>query len=214
MVRIPPRLVVERAGSEDPMKRLLFIAHRVPYPPNKGERVRAFHEIQSLGRHFRLTLASLSHTPSDVANAEPLRRACEKVIIAPARRKIGLSGAVLALLERKSATEVFFRSRPMRKLLAEEVEREPFDLVFAYSSSTLALALEVPARARVMDLVDVDSAKWTHYADHSSWPKSWAFRREARGVRVLEQRALKECDAVLVVSEAEARALPALEDKP
>jgi polysaccharide biosynthesis protein PslH len=79
--------------------------------------------------------------------------------------------------------------------------------VFAYSSSTLPYALAVPSRARVMDLVDVDSAKWAAYAEAAWWPKSLLYRMEARGVAALEQQAVKQCDAVFLVSEAETRAL-------
>jgi hypothetical protein len=62
------------------MKRLLFIAHRVPYPPDKGERVRAFHELKALAEHFRVTVAALTHTRDDEKAAAELPRWCEKVI--------------------------------------------------------------------------------------------------------------------------------------
>ena len=70
------------------MKRLLFIAHRVPYPPDKGERVRAFREIKALAKHFRVTVATLTHQPSDVEAAAELKRWCEKVITAPAAGRV------------------------------------------------------------------------------------------------------------------------------
>ena len=194
-------------------RRLLFIAHRVPYPPDKGERVRAFHEIEALAQHFRVTVATLTHQPSDVEAAAELKRWCEKVITAPAGGKVGLVRGALALLRGRSVTEGFFRSRRLAQALREEAEREPFDLVLAYSSSTLPYALSVSAGARIADLVDVDSAKWATYAQVARWPRRWLYRREARGVRSLEQRALDQCDAVILVSDAETRALGVESDK-
>ena len=189
------------------MERLLYISHRVPFPPDKGERVRAFHEIRSLAGRFRVTLACLIHSPADRQAAANLSEWCEKVILAPAGGKVGLLRGTCALLCGKSVTEGYFRSPRMRRLLAEEAHREPFDLVFAYCSSVLPLALGVPAKGHVIDLVDVDSAKWQAYARDAFWPLSWLYRLEARAVRRLERQAVEQCDAVFLVSEAEARVL-------
>ena len=189
------------------MKRLLFIAHRMPYPPDKGERVRAFHELQALSRHFRITLAALAHGDPDAGAAEELRACCEKIVTGRAGGRLGLLRGAFALCAGRSVTEGFFRDRGLLRTLLEEARRQPFDLVFAYSSSTLPYALAVPATARVMDLVDVDSVKWSAYADSAWWPKRWLYWREARTVAALERQAVKQCDAVLLVSEAEKRAL-------
>lgn len=195
------------------MDRLLFIAHRLPYPPDKGERVRAFREITALAGRFRITLAALAHTPADRAAAEEMGRWCEKVIVARAGGRLGLARAAGAFLLGSSATEGFFRSRRLHRLVAAQARREPFDLVFAYCSSMLPYAAAVDAPARVLDLVDVDSAKWAAYADAARGPKRWLYRAESRRVARLERRAVDLCDAVVLVSADEARALDADSDK-
>jgi len=189
------------------MARLLYIAHRVPYPPDKGERVRAFQEVLALGDHFQVTVAALSHGAADIAAAPELACHCHKVITAPAGGKVGLLRGGVALLAGKSVTEGYFRSRRLARLIAAEAAQQPFDLVMCYSSSTLPYALAAPARARIADLGDVDSAKWQAYARDSRWPRSWLYAREAAGVRKLEIRAVQRCQAVLMVSPAEVDAL-------
>jgi len=189
------------------MKRLLFIAHRVPYPPDKGERVRAFHEIVALAEHFSITLAALAHSDGDVVAASELGRWCEKVLTGRAGGRVGLVRGALSAAVGRSVTEGFFQDKRLMRALVEEAGKERFDIVFGYSSSTLPYVLAIPAKARVMDLVDVDSAKWDAYAQAAHGPKRWLFRREARGVRALEQLAVARCDAVFLVSKAEAEAL-------
>jgi sugar transferase (PEP-CTERM/EpsH1 system associated) len=181
----------------------------MPYPPDKGERVRAFHEIRALAPRFHLTLASLAHQRTRAADARALEGYCEKVLVAPAGGSLGLARGAVSLLAGGSVTDGYFRSRTLGRLIAEEAARRPFDLAMCYSSSTLAYALAAPARARLADLVDVDSAKWSAYAADAPWPKRWLYRREAAGVARLERRALAECDAVVLVSAAEARSLAA-----
>jgi len=189
------------------MGRLLYIAHRVPYPPDKGERVRAFHQIKALSEHFPVTLATLAHEPGDEDKLQGLRPFCEKTLIAPAGGLNGVIRGGLRLLAGGSVTEGYFHSGQLQRMIAAEAKAEPFDLAFGYSSGILPLAMTAPARARIMDLVDVDSAKWQAYTQAAAWPKSWLYRREARGVRALERRAVEHFDAVILVSQAEVAAL-------
>jgi sugar transferase (PEP-CTERM/EpsH1 system associated) len=195
------------------MKRLAMVCHRVPYPPDKGERVRAYHQLRALARHFRITLATLTHDAPDRKAADTLGQWCDEVITAGAG---GLAGRVrggLRLLAGRSVTEGYFHSPRLLQQLLASASGDPFDLVFAYSSGVMPVALGVPAPVRIMDLVDVDSAKWSSYADAAHWPMRWVYRREARGVARLERQALERFDAVTLVSKAEVAALGTPSDK-
>jgi len=185
------------------MTRLLFIAHRMPFPPDKGERLRAFGQIKALAEHFRLTVVAWAHDRADYEAAAGLAEMCEQVIPVRLRRPAALVRAAWSLLTGRSATQGYFHSRRLVRAIA----REPFDVAIGYCSGMLPALLAAPARARVLDLVDVDSAKWAAYARGARPPKRWLYAREADRVGRLEHEALRRCDAVLAVSEAEAAAL-------
>ena len=189
-------------------KRLLFVAHRVPYPPDKGDRIRSFHEIHALSRHFRVTVLTYAHHADDWNHAKSLQPLCERVALLAVGR-LGLLRGGLALLRGKSVTQGYFSGPQALSALSELSGSQPFDLAVGYCSSMMPLLLAAPAAARIMDLVDVDSSKWADYADASAWPLSWVYRREAAAVRELELQAIDRCDAVLLVSEAEKRQLGA-----
>ncbi len=184
--------------------RLLFVSHRVPYPPDKGERVRAFHEIRALAGEFRLTLATLCHGPRDGESVQALGQWCERVFQARAGGWQGLARGGVSLLAGRSVTEGYFASRALQAWIEAEHHRDPFAVAMGYSSSTFRYIQAVPAGRRVMDLIDVDSAKWAQYAQQGPWPRRWLYAREARGVADLEARALAGSQAVLLVSQAEA----------
>ena len=169
--------------------------------------MRAFHEIRALSRHFHVTVAALSHNRGDIAAVAGLRECCRKVLVAPVAGAMGLIRGGASLLTGGSVTEGYFYSRRLREMIISEARREPFDLVMCYSSSMLPYGLAVSAPVRVIDLVDVDSAKWSSYANSANWPKSWLYHREAAAVCRLERRAVERCDAVLLVSDAESAAM-------
>ena len=189
------------------MKRLLLIVHRMPYPPNKGERVRAFHELKALSKDFRITLATLAHCKEDADAAGAIRQWCENVIVARTGPKRGFVRSLCAMLRGKSATQGYFHSPRLEKQLRKETRRKKFHLAMGYSSSTLPYLLHVPVPYRIMDLVDVDSAKWFSYANDAPWPKSWLYQREGNAVCKLEQDVIVHCQAVFLVSRAESRLL-------
>ena len=187
------------------MKRLLFISHRAPYPPDKGERVRAFHEIVSLSEAFEVTVAFVDDGPDAAAQVEGLSPWC-RPLLAPAGRCRLLRGG-LSFLAGRGVTHGYFASNRLRQMILAEHARQPFDVVVGYSSAMLPHVLAVIGAAHVMDLVDADSAKWGSYAAASRWPTSWLYRREQRAVAALERRAVAACDVTLVVTAAEAAAL-------
>jgi sugar transferase (PEP-CTERM/EpsH1 system associated) len=191
------------------VKRLLYLAHRVPYPPDKGERVRAYHEINALCERFEVTVACLAHRPSEHASARALAERCAAVHVGRVQKPIALVGGAWSLLAGRSVTEGYFRDRRWLRGLRRAAGTDGYDLVFAYCSSMLPEALAIPARARAIDLVDVDSAKWRQYARESTGPMRWLHGLEARRVEALERRAVEAFDLVTLVSADEARALPA-----
>ncbi len=179
----------------------------MPYPPNKGERVRAFHELKALSKEFRITLATLTHGKEDADAAGMVRQWCEKVIVARTGPKRGFLRSLCAMLRGKSATEGYFHSRRLEKKLRKETRRNLFHLAMGYSSSMFPYLKNLSVPYRVLDLVDVDSAKWFSYANTASWPRSWLYRREGRKVCRLEQDVIVHCEAVFLVSQAESSLL-------
>lgn len=192
------------------MARLLMLTHRLPYPPDKGERVRAYHMLRALSPHFQIVLAALAETGRNHAAAtRALAEYCRGIIIAPLNRTASLLRGGCRLLSGGCATEAWFSNRRLERLVMDEARREPFDIVLAYSSGMLPLALKVPAIRRVADLVDVDSAKWRSYAADCGPLAALIYRLEAAGVARLEARSVNRCDATVLISQAEADTLAA-----
>ena len=189
------------------MKRLLFIVHRVPYPPDKGERVRAFHELKALAQRYCVTVVSPGDGRADYESAKVLHQWCERVILSPAGGTKGLVRGLWRLLRGGSATEGYFHSDQLSQRIRKLTRDTRFDVAMASSSAMLGYLLDAKVPHRVLDMIDVDSAKWFTYAAQARWPKSWIYQREGRAVQRLEQDSIIKCDAVLVVSEAEAHVL-------
>ncbi len=183
--------------------RLLYVAHRVPYPPDKGEKVRAYHQVRLLAKHFDITLAAIAHSPEEARSSQGLSEFCRETLICSRGKWGGLLRGGMDMLIGGSMTRGYFR---LAKLMNQLRSSGPFDLAFGFSSSVLGYLEAAQAKARVIDLCDADSVKWQAYADKAGPIQGLIYRREARGVRKLEDRAVDICQAVFFASQAEADA--------
>jgi sugar transferase (PEP-CTERM/EpsH1 system associated) len=164
--------------------RILFLCHRLPYPPDKGEKIRAFHEIRALAQRHRVTLLALAD--SEIPDLAPLEVMCERVEVFPMSRPAGYVRAALGSLRPRPLTLSFFESEELAARVRELARSERFDVTVVYSSSMApyaALAPDVPA---VLDMVDVDSAKWAQYARFAPLPLRPVYALEARRLRRYE----------------------------
>jgi len=184
--------------------RALFLAHRIPWPPDKGDKIRSHRELLALLEEHDVTAAFFLDDPSDAVHVAAVERLCRAVIAIPLRRLPARARAVAALLFPRPLSLAYYGSGALRARLAAA---GPFDVVFAFSSTMAPYALSVPARRRVLDLCDLDSEKWALFAAGSAFPRSVVYRVEARRLARYEAACARRFDATLLVSEPEAATL-------
>ncbi len=185
--------------------RLLFLTHRVPFPPNRGDRIRALHELRSLATQFDVTLATVARSRADRRAAKSLEADCEQVILVDDYHPRSWARVAARVSAGRSVTEAFFAKTEVGERALEQSRIRPFEVAFGYGASTVRQLVRIPAERHLIDLVDVDSLKWSTFAAKARGPMRWICRREARAVRSLEDYAANQCDAVIFATEPEAR---------
>ena len=200
--------VRDRHGSSVTPSRpkILFLAHRVPYPPNRGDRIRSFHHLAvSCATGGRLSGLSRGRTAL-AGNATGPRTRVQDVAGLRLGRYRRWINAARSLAFGRTATEGLFQCGRLRRLLARWSRTTRFDAVVVFCSSMVQY-LDVPGLAGVpalVDLVDVDSEKWFHYAEEASGVQRWLYRIEGKRLRRLEQSLPPRAKAITLVSRCEA----------
>lgn len=186
--------------------RVLYLTHRVPYPPDKGDRIRNYHLLRGLAGRGRVWLGCLADEPVGAEVAAELNRLCERVAVVPVSGKRRWLRAGRSVLAGRSISEGAFAEPGLVEIVRRWAMEAGFSAAVV-SASSVAPYLADDALAgvpRFVDLVDVDSQKWLDFAAAAHGPKRWLYRLEAARVRKLE-RGLPDCaKAVAVVSRAEA----------
>ncbi|UZK68027.1 TIGR03087 family PEP-CTERM/XrtA system glycosyltransferase [Sphingomonas sp. M1-B02] len=183
---------------------ILFLAHRVPFPPDRGDKIRGFHLLKFLSARKRVRLIAFADDPKDMAERSGLvaQSAAGRSIVW--RGKSQLRAGIEALLSGRPLSLTAFGDDAVRVQVAQALAGDAIGTVFLFSSQ-MAQYLPRHVRQRViMDFVDMDSAKFAAYAEGAAWPISWIYRREARLLLAHEKAVAARADASLFVSRAEA----------
>lgn len=187
------------------MKDLLFLAHRMPYPPDKGDKIRAFHVLRHLARSFRVHLGCFSDDPNDAQYVERLREHCASMFVAPLSRRVALARGLFALASGDALSEGYFRDGRMARWVAETMARVDPQNIFVFCSSMAPYATPYASTHRILvDMVDVDSEKWRAYGEKAAWPLHRLYARESRALLTLERRVAMLFERSLFVSQEEA----------
>ncbi len=187
------------------LPRIAYLTHRVPYPPDKGDRIRNYHVLRELSRHARVWLAALADEPVSPEQTARLNELCERVAVVPHPRSWAKAG--VSLLAGRSLSEGLFQNTALDAVLAGWLKETEFAASLVSASSVAPYQRRngwerVPA---FVDLVDVDSQKFFDYAAAAGVPKRWLFSLEGRRVRKLEKELCEWAKGVFLVSPAEAK---------
>ena len=183
--------------------RLLYLCHRIPYPPDKGDKIRSFHQIEYLARRHEVDLFTLVDEVGDLVHLEPLRKMVRSVTAERLRKRISRLLSLRALLAGEAMSAAYFRNRRLLAAVRKALATRQYDLAVVFSSSMAPYLSDWPG-PRALDFVDLDSAKWTSYGEQLRYsPLGWLYRREGRKLRELEQRLAEEAELTILCSPKE-----------
>ena len=193
--------------------RILYLTHRLPYAPDRGDRIRAYHTLRALAGHADVRLLSLVHDRDEAGRAARMRDQGIHVTTAMVPRLPNLARGLALLPTSRPLTHVLLHAPSARTALARALRGWEPDAVLVFCSGMAPLAMTPPLDRIpfVLDMVDVDSGKWEAYARTSRPPRKWIYAREARCLARFEAEAMRRAQATLVVTERERQDLSAIE---
>lgn len=195
--------------------KLLYLVHRIPYPPNKGDKIRSFNWLKGLSESYQIYLGAFVDDEDDWQYLEKLDDFCSESFVERIHPKKAKLKSLKGLLSGSALTLPYYENSSMRKWVSDIIAREKIDLILVFSSS-MAQFVEAPEYAnvkRVIDFVDMDSDKWMQYAKKKKWPMSWLYRRESKKLLQYEKRIANKFDKSLFVSEKESDLFKTFVDK-
>jgi len=191
---------------------ILLLTHRLPFAPNRGDRIRAYYLLEALARQGSVDLVSLVHDRDEASQVHVLQDRVRSVTTARVGRLRSCARTAAALGTGQPLTHALLDAPGFAGALADLTSDSPPDVVVALCSSMARFALSPPLDRLplVLDLIDVDSEKWRQMGASARGPLGWVYRREARVLGRFESLAAHRAAATLVVNDRERTVLEAI----
>jgi len=185
------------------MQELLYLVHRIPYPPNKGDKIRSYHILKHLSQNHRIHLGTFIDDEKDWEYVEKLKSICDETCFVKLNPKIARIRSLPGMLTRQPLTLPYYRDANLQKWVNNLLNNRNIKNILVFSSA-MAQYINEPCSANcVIDFVDVDSDKWKQYSKTKSWPLNWIYQRESKLLFEYERKIAKTFDTSTFVSEAE-----------
>ncbi|MCH2487497.1 MAG: TIGR03087 family PEP-CTERM/XrtA system glycosyltransferase [Erythrobacter sp.] len=187
---------------------ILFLAHRVPFPPDRGDKIRSHHLLKGLAKLGRIHVGTFAETEQDRAQEAALADVAASYHMPTRSKPLALAG-MEALVRRQPVSLTAFHDKSLAAWVQQTLASHRIDTIVIFSGQ---MGQYVPADFTgevVIDLCDVDSAKFTTYKHDSGFPRSWLYAREAEKLAAEEVRLARIADTTLLITEKEADILRA-----
>jgi sugar transferase (PEP-CTERM/EpsH1 system associated) len=189
---------------------ILFLAQRVPYPPNKGEKIRTFNQLKYLTElGYNITVCAPIENDSDSSNFIELQQkyGCNTVFAKLQPKPLRL---ITGLIQNKALSVANFYNKALQKQFDTQLAENLFDAIICTSSAMAEYIYNSNVIGRlnnkpklIMDFMDLDSDKWQQYASSSTWPMSWIYKREAKLLAHYERNIVSTFDCSFFIADAE-----------
>ena len=183
------------------MGEILFLAHRVPFPPDRGDKIRSHHLLKGLAKLGPVHVGTFGETTQDMAQKAELAAIAKTHALIERRKPLALAG-IEAVLSGKPVSLTAFEHEAMRNYVAKTIGNHRIDTIFVFSGQMGQYVPDDFAGRVVFDLCDVDSAKFEAYAEAGH--RRWVNRREGRLLAREEERVVHRADTTFLISENEA----------
>ncbi|MEP4784673.1 MAG: TIGR03087 family PEP-CTERM/XrtA system glycosyltransferase, partial [Erythrobacter sp.] len=176
---------------------------RIPFPPNRGDKIRAHHLLKGLAKLAPVHVGCFSESAEDRSGEGELADIAASYALIERTKPLPVAG-VEAVLSGKPVSLTAFHHDDLASWVAETIRTQEIDAVFVFSGQ---MGQYIPADFAgrvVIDLCDVDSAKFDAYGETGSFPRKWIDAREGRLLRLVEETLVQRCDVTTLITDVEA----------
>lgn len=185
---------------------LLFLSHRIPYPPNKGDKIRSYHLLKYLCQHYQVYLGTFIDDPEDWQYESLVADMCADSRFIELNPTVAKLKSTFGFMTGEALSLPYYKNKELAHWVKEVTAQHSVEKLVVYSSA-MAQYVMAPSfgfKNTVIDFVDIDSDKWQQYSVRKKWPLSWVYRREAKKLLSFEKDVANKFDSSLFVSSAEA----------
>lgn len=180
--------------------RLLVLLSRVPYPLEKGDKLRAYHLISRLAKHHEVYLFCLSDTPTDPAHIAHLKEFCTHIEVVRIERWRIVLKLITAVFSRLPFQVAYFHHRKAQRRIDEAIASFKPDHVFCQLVRTTEYVRPQKMLPKTLDYMDTLSKGMERRTENVPFYLRPLFRTETRRLIRYENLMFDLFDHAVIIS--------------
>lgn len=186
------------------LENLLYLVHRLPFPPNKGDKVRSYNILKYLSVKYNVFLGTFIDDMDDRIHVDVVRDMCSGLHVSEINPFYSKIKSLKGIILNNSLTVNYYDNSNLTSWVKDEILSKNIKTIVVFSSVMAKFIPDVPGLNVVVDFVDVDSVKWSSYSSQHRWPMSWLYRREGRHLLSYERLVAEKAKYSFFVTDQEA----------
>ena len=186
------------------MQKLLFLVHRIPFPPNKGDKIRSFNLLKKLAKDYQVFLGGFIDDEQDWQYVHEIQKICSQCCFLPLDPLKSKLKSLKGFLHNQPLSIPYYENKAMKEWVEGAIKDNSIERVVVFSSAMAQYVDPEWSAHKLIDFVDVDSDKWQQYSKGKPWPMSWVYRREGEQLLGYDRSIAKYFNSSIFVSEQEA----------
>jgi polysaccharide biosynthesis protein PslH len=183
--------------------RIFFVCRRVPFPPDRGDKIATFNQIRHLSTRHEVHVFCLGDGDRDLDNIAGLSDYAKSITAIPVGGLMMKLRMLKALIEGQPLSVAALDEAELHAAIRQKFSELRPDLIIVYSSNVAQFARQFPDTPRIMQFGDLDSLKWHEYAEHSRPPLKWIYGIEERRLLTYERLIARSFSQASVHTETE-----------
>jgi len=188
--------------------RILFLTSRFPFPLEKGDKLRAFHQIKELSAHHEIILASVSDTRVMPEHMEALKPYCRKIVVYEISKARTFSNLFKTLFTSRPFQVGYFYSSSFHRRIQKLIREEKPTHIFCQLVRMAEYVKDADGVTRVLDYMDAFSTGYERLSARLSLMKKWMVRMEWKRLLKYEHHIFKAFDRQIIISEQDRKLIP------
>jgi polysaccharide biosynthesis protein PslH len=185
--------------------RMFFICQRVPFPPDRGDKITTFNEVRHLSTKHEVHVFCLADGTADLDNIPGLRRYAQSVTAVPVLGWESKLRALKAMFAGEPLSVAAFNEAELHNVIRRQFTELRPDLIMVYSCNVAQYAEHFPQVPRIMQFAELDSSRWGQFARRSRLPLRWVYAIEQQRFFAYERHIARTFSHALVCTAAEQR---------
>ncbi|MHB8893950.1 MAG: glycosyltransferase [Candidatus Geothermincolia bacterium] len=182
--------------------KILFVTSRFPYPPFKGDKVRAFFPIRELTTRHTIDLLSFAEEKVALGDREVMSRYCRRIGIVRLPKASFFLRLALGVFSSIPSQVFCYSSCEMRRTLQQWIQSGGYDLIYLVCGRILGIRNAIRGVPVLLDWIDALSLSTRRmHETERCWPKKWLYWWEWKKMAAFERRSLHACDYMIVTSD-------------